>query len=386
MIQKNNLLLAASIALFLQTRWVSAFHVSNPHKNVNLRRFPGRMDHGGVHTRTKNSVSFFVLPQDEAGEDVLTNDKHIFSQREGKTRRSVVQDSSRHLLLLLSAWQPRSSPAAAAVTTETSSSSTTTAATTLPKITDRILIDVRIARPDGTFYVRGDETDDLVKKYSLKIGLFGKAAPTHVERFLSYVRPSEEVIRDDKPFPSYSQSRFQSFDEATGVLYGGTIPSLETTEFAGSTALRYGGRILPAPLWLESKKSSDDSSSEPLPLPHSTKGLLIHRKLDVSPTFGITTRSDAGTYVSDFDLDNVAFGVVLEGMDFLEYCSELPTYSVERPQQDEESLVQDAAKAVFDAQRDFFRGAAKSFGDTRVSKLVPGKLLRRVEVTRVALL
>jgi len=173
MIQKNNLLLAASIALFLQTRWVSAFHVSNPHKNVNLRRFPGRMDHGGVHTRTKNSVSFFVLPQDEAGEDVLTNDKHIFSQREGKTRRSVVQDSSRHLLLLLSAWQPRSSPAAAAVTTETSSSSTTTAATTLPKITDRILIDVRIARPDGTFYVRGDETDDLVKKYSLKIGLFG---------------------------------------------------------------------------------------------------------------------------------------------------------------------------------------------------------------------
>ena len=141
-----------------------------------------------------------------------------------------------------------------------------------------------------------------------------------------------------------------------------------------------------APLWLESKKSSDDSSSEPLPLPHSTKGLLIHRKLDVSPTFGITTRSDAGTYVSDFDRDNLAFGVVLEGMDFLEYCSELPTYSVERPSQDEESLVQDAAKAVFDAQRDFFRGAAKSLGDTRVSKLVPGKILRRVEVTRVAIL
>jgi hypothetical protein len=51
-----------------------------------------------------------------------------------------------------------------------------------------------------------------------------------------------------------------------------------------------------------------------------------------------------------------------------------------------ENVVQDAAQAVFNAQRGFFRGAAKSLGDTRVSKVYEGKLLRRVEVTQVGIL
>jgi len=259
-------------------------------------------------------------------------------------------------------------------------------------------MDVRISRPDGTFYVRGDETDELVRKYSLQIGLFGAAAPNHVERFLSYIRPPVEqqqkerkmMIQEDsddsRPYPSYGQSQFKAFDAATGVLLGGIIPSLDVTEFAGSTVIKYGGRILPAPLWLEKNTNDKVTEPEPLPLPHSTKGLLIHRKLDVQPVFGITTRSDSGSYVSDFDRDYVAFGILLDGDDFLKYVADLPTYSNERAAQDKDNAVQDATTAIFDAQREFFRGAAKTFGDTRLQKVFPGKLLRRVEVTRVSVL
>ena len=290
---------------------------------------------------------------------------------------------SRNALLLISQW----SAILAANNDYTQASAAEPTPVNLPKITNKVQIDVRISRPDGTFYIRGDETDELVKQYNLKIGLFGNAAPTHVERFLSYIRPTEDMIRDDRPFPSYAQSQFKSFDQATGVLFGGTIPSLDVTEFAGSTAIKYGGRILPAPLWLEKKTSDATNTAEALPLAHSAKGLLIHRKLDVQPVFGITTRSDAGSYISDLDRDYVAFGVVLEGSDFLSYCANLPTYSGERPMtMQDESPVQDAAKAVFDAQNNFFRGAAKTLGDTRVAKVYPGRLLRRVEVTKVSLL
>ena len=44
------------------------------------------------------------------------------------------------------------------------------------------------------------------------------------------------------------------------------------------------------------------------------------------------------------------------------------------------------ATSVFNAQRDFMRGAAKRLGDDRVNKLYDGKLLRRMEVLQVGLL
>ena len=54
------------------------------------------------------------------------------------------------------------------------------------------------------------------------------------------------------------------------------------------------------------------------------------------------------TYISDLDRDNVAFGIVLEGdgIEFLKYCADLPTYAGERPMTQDEGAVQDAAKAV----------------------------------------
>ena len=63
---------------------------------------------------------------------------------------------------------------------------------------------------------------------------------------------------------------------------------------------------------------------------------------------------------------------------------DIPTYSEKRPiEYDDAGGV---ASTVFNAQRDFFRGAAKTFGDTRVDKIYEGKLLRRMEVTKVGLL
>jgi hypothetical protein len=52
----------------------------------------------------------------------------------------------------------------------------------------------------------------------------------------------------------------------------------------------------------------------------------------------------------------------------------------------EDTIVDDAAELIFNAQREFFRGAAKSFGDTRLSKVYEGKFLRRVEVTQVGII
>lgn len=250
-------------------------------------------------------------------------------------------------------------------------------------ITDKVFFNVRISRQDGTFYVRDDLPDTPENRVfygTLVVGLFGKAAPRHVERFLSYVASSNPL--DDNPMPSYGRSQFPSFDQSTGVLTGGKIPSLEYTEISGRSALKYGDRLLAANLWVEKPETGSARIS------HSAKGLLTHRLLDVMPTFDITTRSD--TRVLDFS-HQVFARILLDdsSLEFLKLVQDLPTYSVERPSSmadpSEQDLVQDAAKAVFDAQRGFFRGAAKSFGDGRVSKIYEGKLLRRVEVTQVGI-
>ena len=170
------------------------------------------------------------------------------------------------------------------------------------------------------------------------------------------------------------------FDDfsATGLLVGGAIPSLEVTAIGGGTALKYGGRILPAQLWGEQSRANR--------LSHDAKGLLTHRMLEVTPTFGITTRPNP-----DLDYTNTVFGQVLfddSSSEFLRLCEDIPTYSLERPQGDprEETAVDVVASTLFKTQREFFRGAAKSLGDGRLDKIYAGKLLRRVEVTKVELI
>eukprot|EP00527_Entomoneis_sp_CCMP2396_P008946 CAMPEP_0198147160 /NCGR_PEP_ID=MMETSP1443-20131203/33508_1 /TAXON_ID=186043 /ORGANISM="Entomoneis sp., Strain CCMP2396" /LENGTH=421 /DNA_ID=CAMNT_0043811345 /DNA_START=162 /DNA_END=1427 /DNA_ORIENTATION=+ len=304
----------------------------------------------------------------------------------------------------------------------------------LPKVTDRVFFNVRISRQDGTFYERDDlptDTDnDKVFHGRLVFELFGDAAPVTVERFKSYVSGTSTTkgnvvndnYNDDNPLPSYSRSIFSSLDPATGVLGAGKIAGLELTQIGGSNALQYGGRLLPASLWLETtnnknKKTqgttstSTSTTSNNMQMRHLGKGLLTHKILEPLPIFGITTRTDT----TQLDATHVVFGrlVVLEdtsnnpgtaagtasddGRQFLKIVSNLPTYSeLSRPvlPTDVEAssllsttstidVVDDAAAAIFQAQRYFFRSAAKSFGDSRIEKVYEGKLLRRVEVTQV---
>jgi cyclophilin family peptidyl-prolyl cis-trans isomerase len=300
-------------------------------------------------------------------------------------------------------------PATAAMTTSSLPTTTATAAATTADpsdaaVTHKVFMNVRISRQDGTFYVRDDLPDipeNKVFSGRLVIGLFGKNAPLAVERFLSYIVATGSADDDvDNPKPSYSRSSFNSFDEGTGLLRGGKIASLEVTEIGGSTAIRYGGRLLPASLWIEGRgagsgsggSSTKTATTLPPRVSHSAKGLLTHRILDVTPEFSITTRSDS-TFL---DGSSAVFGQLQIddiSKEFLNIVKDLPTYRVDRaaqfmpttPAKDNMPL-DDAAQAIFNAQRAFFRKSAKSLGDTRIDKVFEGKLLRRVEVTQVGIL
>ena len=297
------------------------------------------------------------------------------------------------------------------------------------KITHKVFFNVRISRPDGTFYVRDEdertiEPENRVYYGQLIVGLFGNNAPNHVQRFLEYITdpttatssssPSSNDKNDEAPFPSYSRSSFTQFDDATGLLYGGTIPSLEVIEIQQSVALRYGNRLLPAKLWTE-----DTRSGIPSKISHDRIGLLTHEQFDATPVFGITTRNDT----TALNPTHTVFGTLImnsDAKDFLHRISTIPTYSIDRPivqpqstllsaqpqlvdgngintttspsiyiQQQETTMmttVKPATDAIYNIQREFFRNTAKTLGDTRINKLYNGKLLRRVEVTQVGLL
>jgi cyclophilin family peptidyl-prolyl cis-trans isomerase len=242
------------------------------------------------------------------------------------------------------------------------------------EITDKVFMDIRVARQDGSTYVRDDLPDtfeNTVIRTRLVFGLYGKLAPNNVQKFLNYIVPPNDSDVDD-PYPSYGRSNFPSFDQSTGLLGGGYIPSLRVKDIGGSTALTYGARVLSAPLWI------DQSSSK---LSHSTKGLLTHRTLDVTPAFGMTTRE-----CRSLDATHTVFGQVLwndETLDFFRALQDFPTYSVDRPSGNDEFGTGAVASSVFAAQRSIFRGAAKSLGDSRVNKVYEGKLLRRIEVLQV---
>lgn len=249
-----------------------------------------------------------------------------------------------------------------------------------PRITHRVAVDVRCSRADGSFYVRdatpSDAAGDEPYYATLVLGLFGEQAPNHVRQFLGYADVREDL---DNPRPSYSRSKFQTLDSSTGLLIGGTIPGLRVSSLAGGSGLEYAGRILPATLWLE-----DPGAPK---LSHDAKGLLTHRNLDATPSFGITTRGGAAA----LDAGHTVFGRVLEDRDgFLDRVVDLPVLTdegrVSRTANEPAAAGGSLASGVFTAQRAIFRDAAKTFGDSRLEKVYDGKILRRIEVTKVGVL
>ena len=287
-------------------------------------------------------------------------------------RRSALIQTAKGASILSLLW---TSPPATAASDEA-----------FPPITHRVFMDVRISRADGTFYVRDDPPgtiptpENQVFYGRLILGLFGTAAPSHVQRFLKYVNvtyiPGDDEF--ESPLPSYSRSVFKSLDQRTGLLVGGAIPGLEITSIGGSSALQYGTRIIPAQLWID---KTDHRIS------HSRGQLLTHRNFDLLPDFGITTRA-----APELDGTHTVFGRLLtdeSSTAFLGRVIDLPTYSMDRAyldQDNEGGVIVDAASNLYTIQRDFFRQAAKTLGDSRLDKTFEGKLLRRVEVTQVGLM
>ena len=95
----------------------------------------------------------------------------------------------------------------------------------LPKmVTNKVYMDVRISRADGTFSVRdhkdGNDEDPFYGR--LIIGLFGKRTPNHVQQFLKYVTNGESYDVNN-PLPSYSTSKFPLLDTSSGLLIGGKV-------------------------------------------------------------------------------------------------------------------------------------------------------------------
>eukprot|EP00584_Thalassiosira_punctigera_P026343 CAMPEP_0172578338 /NCGR_PEP_ID=MMETSP1067-20121228/138686_1 /TAXON_ID=265564 ORGANISM="Thalassiosira punctigera, Strain Tpunct2005C2" /NCGR_SAMPLE_ID=MMETSP1067 /ASSEMBLY_ACC=CAM_ASM_000444 /LENGTH=368 /DNA_ID=CAMNT_0013371031 /DNA_START=4 /DNA_END=1110 /DNA_ORIENTATION=- len=318
-----------------------------------------------------------ATPLSSLGTSAKASDQH--------ERRSFLHDVVAQSIVFSSALTAGGAGASAADETGTD----------LPKITRKVFFDVRISRADGSFYVRdsnpsGSSTDDEPLYGRLVVGLFGDRAPNHVERFLDYVDVRYDV---DKPLPSYSRSRFGTLDTATGLLIGGTIPGLDVTTLAGGNVIEYSGRVFPAKLWMEDKVASDGSATIPK-LSHDAKGLLTHRNLDVTPSFGITTRKTS----TSLDATHTVFGRVLEDQSgILDAVVDLPvlteTGRVSRTTNEPAiaggggaDVGGSLASSVFTAQRAIFRDAAKTFGDSRLDKVYDGKLLRRVEVTMVGVL
>lgn len=311
-----------------------------------------------------------------------------------QTRRSILEKSVSTIPFLT--FFPLSTYAATSESSTTVTSSSTKESE-FPAITHKAFFDIRISRSDGSFYIRDDLPDTPENKvftYTLTFGLFGNHAPVHVEEFLKYITVPYDPL-DESPLPSYSRSIFTRLNQSNGLLQGGNIPGLEPTTIGGGTALKYMGRILPSKLWIE--RSNNPSSFSPISH-QSGKGLLTHRTLDLTPEFGITTRPNA-----DLDSSHVVFGrLLLEGdeyqsnREFLSGVQDLPTYSIDRPSGaaivppkdniDSGRAAEALATSVFNKQREIFRGAAKSFGDTRLDKIYEGKLLRKVMVTKVGLL
>jgi hypothetical protein len=178
------------------------------------------------------------------------------------------------------------------------------------------------------------------------------------------------------------------------------IPGLEATTLAGGTVLEYSGRVFPARLWLEDKTDPPSSRDDPTTTPrlsHNLKGLLTHRNLNLTPSFGITTRGGS----TSLDASHTVFGCVLEDANgFLDRVVDVPALTdagtVSRTTEGGEAVATTTAtgsvefetltSGVFAAQRRVFRDAARAFGDSRLDKVYDGKLLRRIEVTKVGIL
>jgi len=180
-----------------------------------------------------------------------------------------------------------------------------------------------------------------------------------VKQFLQFVQSEQGTLG-----PSYSSSMFFR-QEAGRWLEGGKINGLSKTEIAGVEEYEWMGRLLPLSPALEANG-----------LKHDSRMLLSHRKFNPGPEFAITVAPSP-----QLDGPNTVFGEVLQGQELVLAMAQLPFVTGK-------SLDPSGSPSDqwWQAQNRYFQSLAKQLGDTRVSNKYPGKLLRRVEVTKCGVL
>jgi cyclophilin family peptidyl-prolyl cis-trans isomerase len=217
------------------------------------------------------------------------------------------------------------------------------------EVTTKVYLDLRILKDYNK-----EVLEDGAVRGRLVIGLYGDEAPKTVAHFLQFFPkvPGEA--------PGYATGSF--FRHEPGKwLEGGKISGLFPTQLAGSESYEWNGAIYPLRAPLEANS-----------LRHDRKWLLSHKKFNAGPEFDILLSP-----ASELDSSNTVFGEVLAGQDLLLEMAQLP-FVTGRSLDPTGSV----ASNVWSAQNQYFRGLAKSLGDTRVQKTFPGKLLRRVEITK----
>jgi len=221
------------------------------------------------------------------------------------------------------------------------------------EITNKVYLDVRIIRD----YSR-EVLEDGVLRGRIVFGLYGKQSPQTVQHFLKF------VTANYGEGPAYSSGMFYRH-EAGRWIEGGRINGLSTTQVAGQETFQWNGRVVPLAPILETNS-----------LRHDRKFLLSHRKFNPGPEFDITLSS-----TPELDASNTVFGEVIAGEEYVQEIVKLPF--VTGKSLDPEGS---PADSWWKAQREFFRNVAKVSGDTRVTNTFPGKLLRRVEITKCGLI
>ena len=255
----------------------------------------------------------------------------------------------------------------------------TTAATTTVRLS------MRIARPDGTFYVRGkgEEDPEPPKIGDVDVQLYGNLAPAAVATFLAFAL-GDPASADAPTYASaiLDERGASSDGQQLPVVYAARrLRGVETRSIGGEQILvrsRDGGEVLSR----NAEAIAAKLRKEPSAVSHGdAAGILTRQRGDAPQAFGLTV---AGSKV--LDATNQAFGrVVRDNSNLISAISTLNAYSLDAAPDGLSKDVPGAA-AIYRAQKDAFRGAAKAFGDGRASKIFPGKLLRRVEITRVELL
>lgn len=256
------------------------------------------------------------------------------SAERSRVRKDVVATSSAVFTALVTTTAFRSPSSAVDVELKPSVATTSTDLT----ITDKVFLDIKIANytEESTGRNRGARGSGKII-----IGLYGKAAPESVKRFLA------TIDGDGETTPNFYNTLFSKIVD-DNLLIVEKIQGVSTMKIAGTDQYEYKGNVL-----TDYKPILETNG-----ISHNRAGYLTRRQLTSGPEFGITIGNDAATTLDGF---HVVFGTILEGMEVIEAISKIDRYTYTtktgytglKPKGKTKST-DELADKWFEAQREFY--------------------------------